>query len=91
LRSYPLEGAVFGLGGAPARPMGATAVTFTKILQGLPALIFHRTGSASEAKGIYVTSGRPGHPEDTRALEVERSTGRVSWYRYGPPSWRRGF
>ena len=31
-------------------------------------------------------------PEDTRAIEVERSTGRVSWYRFGPPStWKRGF
>jgi hypothetical protein len=54
--------------------------------------VFHRTGSASEAKGVYITSQRTGHPEDTRALEVERSTGRVSWYRFQPPSsWKRGF
>jgi hypothetical protein len=54
--------------------------------------VFHRTGSASEAKGVYITSLRTGHPEDTRALEIERSTGRVSWYRFQPPSsWKRGF
>lgn len=92
-RGYPLgEQVKFGLGTATARPMGATAVTFTQINQGLPSLVFHRTGSASEAKGIYITSLRTGHPEDTRALEIERSTGRVSWYRFRPPnSWKRGF
>jgi prepilin-type N-terminal cleavage/methylation domain-containing protein len=92
-RGYPLgEQVKFGLGTATARPMGATAVTFTQVFQGLPALVFHRTGSASEAKGLYITSMRTGHPEDTRALEVERSTGRVSWYRFQPPSsWKRGF
>jgi prepilin-type N-terminal cleavage/methylation domain-containing protein len=92
-RGYPLgEQVQFGLGTATARPMGATAITFTQTSQGLPALIFHRTGSASEAKGVYITSLRTGHPEDTRALEIERSTGRVSWYRFRPPnSWKRGF
>jgi prepilin-type N-terminal cleavage/methylation domain-containing protein len=92
-RGYPLgEQVQFGLGTAAARPMGATAVTFTQVHQGLPALVFHRTGSASEAKGLYITSLRSGHPEDTRALEVERSTGRVSWYRFSPPTtWKRGF
>jgi len=92
-RGYPLgDGVVFGLNGATARAMGATPITFTQTFQGKPAVVFHRVGSASEAKGIYLTSQRAGHPEDTRAIEVERSTGRVSWYRFGPPStWKRGF
>jgi prepilin-type N-terminal cleavage/methylation domain-containing protein len=92
-RGYPLgDGVVFGLNGATARPMGATPVTFTQVFQGKPAVVFHRVGSASEARGVYLTSRRAGHPEDTRAIEVERSTGRVSWYRFSPPSsWKRGF
>lgn len=92
-RGYPLgEQVVFGLNGAVARPMGATPITFTKTYQSMPAVVFHRVGSASEAKGLYLTSRRANHPEDTRAIEVERSTGRVSWYRFGPPStWKRGF
>jgi prepilin-type N-terminal cleavage/methylation domain-containing protein len=92
-RGYPLgDEVVYGLNGATARAMGAGPVTFTKTLQGMPALVFHRTGSASEAKGLYLTSRRTNHPEDTRAIEIERSTGRVSWYRFQPPSsWKRGF
>ncbi len=92
-RGYPLgDGVVFGLQGATARAMGATPITFTQIFQSKPAVVFHRVGSASEAKGVYLTSQRTGHPEDTRAIEVERSTGRVSWYRFSPPSsWKRGF
>jgi len=31
------------------------------------------------------------HVEDTRSIEIERATGRASWYRYGPPAWRRAF
>jgi prepilin-type N-terminal cleavage/methylation domain-containing protein len=89
------EGVVFGRASAPARPMGSGPVTFTKIINGLPAVVFHRDGSASEAGGFYLTSVRAAtsgtHLEDTRAIELERATGRASWYRYGPPFWRRAF
>lgn len=89
------EGVVFGRAAAPARPMGAGPVTFTKTINGLPALVFHRDGSASEAGGFYLTSTRAvasgQHLEDTRSVEVERATGRATWYRYGPPAWRQAF
>ena len=96
LRSYPLdEHVVYGRGAASPLPMGTGPVTFTKTNGGLPALTFHRNGSASEARGLYLTSTRAAagrvHPEDSRALELDRGTGRVNWYRYGPPAWRRGF
>lgn len=62
---------------------------------GLPALTFHRDGSASEEGGFYITSRRAqvvgGYPQDTRAVEVERATGRPSWYRAGINEWHRGF
>jgi hypothetical protein len=61
----------------------------------MPAVVFHRDGSASEAGGFYLTSTRAAtsgaHVEDTRAIELERATGRASWYKYGPPLWRRAF
>lgn len=89
------EGVVFGRGSAPARPMGPEPVTFKKIVNGQPALVFHRDGSGSEAGGFYITSTREvasgTKPEDSRAIEMERATGRGTWYRYGPPVWRRAF
>ena len=87
------QGVVFGRAGAPARPMGQGPVTFTKLVNGQPALVFHRDGSGSEAGGFYLTSTRAvesgAHVEDSRAIEMERATGRATWYRYGPPVWRR--
>lgn len=95
-RAVPLgEGIVFGRAIVPARPMGAGPVTFVKTIDGLPALVFHRDGSASEAGGFYLTSIRAvtsgTHLDDTRAVEVERATGRATWYRYGAPVWRQAF
>ena len=85
------EGVMFGLGGASGRPQGNTAVTFTNLHLGLPALTFHRNGSASQEGIIYLTSIRSGsggaYPEDTRAVEVERSTGRVRCFSFKTNSW----
>jgi prepilin-type N-terminal cleavage/methylation domain-containing protein len=97
VRAEPLgEAIVFGRGAAPVMPgMGAGPITFTKLIGGMPALVFHRDGSASEAAGFYLTSQRAAatgtRPEDARAILVTRGTGRASWYRYGPPMWRRAF
>lgn len=89
------EHVLFGRGAAPALAIGPGPVTFTKIRGGLPALTFHRDGSASEAGGFYLTTRRAlnagGHPDDARAVTLERATGRVSWHRYTPPVWQRGF
>jgi prepilin-type N-terminal cleavage/methylation domain-containing protein len=97
VRAVPLgEAIVFGRGAAPAMPgMGPGPVTFTKLVGGLPALVFHRDGSASEAAGLYLTSQRAAttgtRPQDARAIQLDRGTGRASWYRYGPPAWQRAF
>ncbi|MFQ5704808.1 MAG: prepilin-type N-terminal cleavage/methylation domain-containing protein [Gemmatimonadales bacterium] len=89
------EGVVFGRGGAPQHAIGPGQVTFKKKVGGLPALIFHRNGSASERGGLYLTSsravGNSNHMKDSRVIEIERSTGRVSWYRYIESQWKRGF
>jgi prepilin-type N-terminal cleavage/methylation domain-containing protein len=95
-RAYPLgDQVVFGLGGAAAHPIGGNAVNFVQTRNGLPAVTFHRSGSASEFGGVYLTSRRAtlaaGRSGDTRALQIERSTGRTSWFRYNGSAWTQGF
>ncbi len=97
VRIIPLEGGIaFGRPTAvPARGFGTGAVARTP-LAGFPAVTFRRTGSASEGGGFYLTTQRalrsPAYHKDTRALEWERATGRMEWFRYSSGSvWRRGF
>lgn len=95
-RSVPIgEGVVFGRGGAPAMGFGSAPVVFTRTIGGLPAVVFHRDGSASSAGGFYVTSLREsrygGKPADTRAITVARATGRAAWFRYRADGWQKAF
>ena len=87
---------VFGLGGAMPRPFGGAAVDFDRTINGLQALIFYRNGSASYGGGFYLTSRRAmadptRYTDDTRALEIERATGRIQWWQYDAGTWRQGF
>jgi len=96
VRRIPLgDQIVFGLGSAPAMAMGAGPVTFTKVVNGYKALVFHRDGSASEAAGFYLTSIRAtqysGYKQDSRAILLDRATGRASWWRYGTSTWVKAF
>lgn len=84
------EHVMFGLGGAAARPMGPAPINFMKTVRGLPAVVFHRDGSASEAGGFYITYATGTRAKDTRAIEIERATGRALWFRYST-TWRRVF
>jgi Tfp pilus assembly protein FimT len=90
----------FGLGGAPARAFGLQPINFNRTIGGLPALIFHRNGSASGVSGFYITSTRAiaasaqgslKYADDARAIEILRATGRTEWFRYSSPNWIRGF
>ncbi len=89
------EGIVFGRGTAPAMPQGGATVQVSKQVGGLPAMVFHRDGSASEAGGFYVTSLREArdgqHPDDTRAVWVARATGRATFHRYRSDGWVKAF
>jgi prepilin-type N-terminal cleavage/methylation domain-containing protein len=93
---YLGEKVVFGRGFAPARPIGNGPITFTQQTAGQASVTFHRNGSASEEGGFYLTSQRAASgyasgKNDTRAIEVERGTGRVRWFRYITPNWKQGF
>ena len=82
----------FDLGGATPI-MGLTdAIAFTKVAEGLPALTFHRNGAASEEGVIYLTSvrsaGGDSNSQHTRALQIERATGRVRCFTYRTLAWQ---
>lgn len=88
------DGVVFGRGGAPALGSRDRPVSFDQKQGGMPALTFRRNGSASQEGVIYVTSGRSestgAYPEESRAVEVVRATGRITCWRFGAESWTEG-
>jgi prepilin-type N-terminal cleavage/methylation domain-containing protein len=87
------EGLTFGRGAAPARAMGGATVNFTRTQGGLPMVVFHRDGSASENGGVYVITIdglSVGRATDVRAVEVSRATGRAAWFSYGTGAWKEG-
>lgn len=87
VRSIELEeGVVFGRGSAPAASIGVSDVTFTRVLDGLPAVLFHRSGSASEYGGFYLIS-ESGDTEYARAVEITRSTGEVRCHSFRTGDW----
>lgn len=97
VRTTPLgEHVVFGRGSAPTHPLGSGPVTFSKTVDGMPSVVFHRNGAASAEGGVYLTTemavNQGDRPEDTRLLWITRATGRVSWLRYdGDDGWTREF
>jgi prepilin-type N-terminal cleavage/methylation domain-containing protein len=82
----------FDRGGATPILGLSDAISFTKTKEQLPALTFHRNGSASEEGVIYLTSVRAANadhnPQDTRALQIERATGRVRCFTYRTLDWQ---
>jgi hypothetical protein len=87
------EGIRFGRGSAGAMGAYTDAVSLDATQDGYPALTFVRNGSASEEGVIYLTSQRAldssEYVKDSRAIRVQRSTGRPTLYRYDTPDWER--
>ena len=84
----------FDRGGATPILGLTEGISFTKRVDQLPALTFHRNGAASEEGVIYLTSvraaGGDSNSQDTRALQIERATGRVRCFTYRTLAWREG-
>lgn len=89
------ESMQFGRGLAPQGPPGAGTITFDVGPAGDPRLTFHRSGSASEMGGFYISTPRAAaslsHVDDAFAITVTRATGRVRMHRAGPRGWQEGF
>ena len=88
------ERVTFDRGGATPILGLTEAISFTKTAEQLPALTFHRNGAASEEGVIYLTSfraaGAADNSQHTRALQVERATGRVRCFTYRTLAWQEG-
>lgn len=97
VRTWPVDARlVFARGPATALAFGGNPVNFPVGPSGLPTITFRRSGSASSAGGMYLTSAQAvagilKRQNDTRAIEIVRATGRVEWTRYTGGQWRRGF
>jgi prepilin-type N-terminal cleavage/methylation domain-containing protein len=70
---------------------GAMAIQGQNIrdVDGMPSIIFRRSGSASSDLEVYLGSLR-GDPDDFRGVLVTQSTGRVEWYKHVGGQWRPG-
>ena len=88
------EGVKFDRGGATPLLGLNGPISFTKLVDQLPALTFHRNGAASEEGVIYLTSVRAvrvgNNDQDTRALQIERATGRVRCFTFRTLAWQEG-
>ena len=98
IRQIPLdEDVIYGRGGAPSRSgVSSGTVTFTETQNGVPVVRFLRNGSASEEGSFYLTSvrslrGGARFAKDARSIQVDRATGRASWFYFDPPDWKQGF
>ena len=94
-RAITADAILISRGVTPPHAVGVGPVTFTQTTNSMPSVTFHRNGSASEMGGFYLTSRRAitnaTFNSDTRLLQIERATGRVSWFRYRNSAWERGF
>jgi prepilin-type N-terminal cleavage/methylation domain-containing protein len=92
--STPLpDGVTFGRGTAAARAIGTAVVTFTKTQDAMPAVVFRRDGTASQAGGVYISTVDGltlDRTKDVRAVELTRATGRTSWFSYATGAWKPG-
>ena len=91
-RMVQLSGGVkFDRGGATPIRGVTDVISFTKVSESLPSLTFHRNGAASEEGIVYLASGRGAgattFPGDTRAMTVERATGRVRCFSNRTGQW----
>jgi len=96
VRREPLGNTViFGrAAGAPTlAQLGNGAVSFAGEQGNVPAVTFSRGGDASEEGGAYLTTATGTNPTayTTRAVVVDRATGRASVFRYTASGWQRRF
>jgi prepilin-type N-terminal cleavage/methylation domain-containing protein len=92
-RPAPLsEGVSFARGAGVAAFNGATAAFPTlQSVSGMPALVLQRNGALDRAGTLYITSrrGAVGGIVDSRALRLDRATGRATVFINARTGWRQ--
>jgi prepilin-type N-terminal cleavage/methylation domain-containing protein len=96
IRREPLGNTVVfgrGPGAAQLAQLGAGSVSFAGRQNGVPAVTFGRGGDASEEGGAYLTTATGTNPTayTSRAVVVDRATGRAAVFRYTQSGWQRRF
>lgn len=95
LRYEPLgRGVTFGRGSAASlAQLGGGAVSFTERQGGMRVVIFNRSGSANQEGGAYFTTPGPAvaPASASRAVVVDRATGRAVTWRFTGSTWQRRF
>jgi len=66
------------------------ALTFRDDDAGLPTLVFHRNGSASEEGAVHVTTFPTGGSEGDRAIRLTRATGLARCWNRRSGTWQQG-
>lgn len=73
-----------GVGGAEVAGPGVRSV------DGLPSVVFRRSGAASGDLEVYLAAARRGAGDDVRAVTVVHGTGRTAWFRLTDRGWTGG-
>jgi len=82
------DGVAFGLEGAPKLLGVRPPFNFKKKQGTYPSITFHRNGSASESGLFYLTgTGGGARANNSRAVEVIRSSAKVRCWSYDSGSW----
>jgi prepilin-type N-terminal cleavage/methylation domain-containing protein len=88
------EGTRFGASGTvPSVGFGTNDVGFTRTQGGLPAVVFHRDGSANETSGLFLSTTKATalhDPMKSRAVTIVQSTGRPTWWTFSNGTWVQG-
>ena len=70
-----------------ATPTGAVMGSNLKMVDGMPSVVFRRSGAASSNAEVYVTT-LEGRANDFRAVVLIQSTGRADWMKYINGVWK---
>ncbi|MBK6421359.1 MAG: hypothetical protein IPF77_03910 [Gemmatimonadetes bacterium] len=93
------RGVLFRTSGATALAFGAAVCSFTRTQGGLPAIVFHRDGTANESGGLYLTTAKAYAQDQAgmsrgafkqRAVAIDQATGRAFWWTYANGTWVSG-
>jgi prepilin-type N-terminal cleavage/methylation domain-containing protein len=92
VRWVPLDEGVRFL--APPAPIpngvgGAPVAGTLRTVDGMPSVVFHRSGAASGEAEFYL-EGRRGSRAQLRAVRVTHTTGRTDWFRLNGTTWVQG-
>jgi prepilin-type N-terminal cleavage/methylation domain-containing protein len=86
------QGVTFGTpgqGGVVGPVSSSINGTNVMTINGLPSVVFLRSGSASSYVEVYLTANGNNGEVEWRAVQLTQSTGRTVWYRWLVSAWNK--